>query len=153
MDCCGSVYSEIPKDETKEDTAMAFTIEYLWKDRKRYLGMPLSFTRYLLSEDRLFLSVGLMNIRDSEVLLYRVRDIDTNRSLWQRLFGVGTITVMSSDKSTPVLVLQNVKDPVFVKELIHKQVEENKLRRRYRVGEIMGNEIDDADDEFDDDLD
>lgn len=131
---------------------MAVTIEYLWKDRKRYFGLPLSFTRYALSEDRLFLSVGLLNIRDDEVLLYRVRDIDTERTLFQRLFGVGTITVMSSDKSMPNLVLKNVKDPVLVKEIIHEQVEEMKIRRRVRVGEILGNEIDDADGEFDDEL-
>ena len=123
---------------------MSVTIEYLWKDRKRYFGLPLSFTRYALSEDRLFLSGGFLNIKDDEVLLYRVRDIDSERSLFQRLFGVGTITVMSSDKSMPNLVLKNVKDPVFVKELIHKQVEEMKIKRRVRVGEIMGNEIDDA---------
>ena len=121
---------------------MAITIEYLWKDRKRYLGMPLSFTRYMLSEDRLFTSVGLLNLKDDEVLLYRVRDIDTSRSLWQRLFGVGTITVMSSDKSMPNLVLKNIKDPVAVKELIHEQVEEMKIRRRVRFGEIMGNDMD-----------
>ena len=132
---------------------MSVTIEYLWKDRKRYFGLPLSFTRYALSEDRLFLSVGFLNIKDDEVLLYRVRDIDSERSLFQRLFGVGTITVMSSDKSMPNLVLKNVKDPVFVKELIHKQVVELKIKRRVRVGEIMGNEIDDADGEFDDELD
>ena len=132
---------------------MAVTIEYLWKDRKRYFGMPLSFTRYSLSEDRLFLSVGFLSIKDDEVLLYRVRDIDLERTLWQRLFGVGTVTIMSSDKSMPNLVLKNVKDPVMVKELIHKQVEEMKIKRRVRVGEIMGNEIDDADDEFDDELD
>ena len=129
---------------------MAFTIEHLWKDRKRYFGLPLSFTRYALSEDRLFTSVGFLSIKDDEILLYRVRDIDTSRSLWQRLFGVGTVTVMSSDKTMPTLVLKNIKDPVFVKELIHKQVEEMKIKRRVRVGEIMGNEIDDADDEFDD---
>ena len=131
---------------------MAVTIEYLWKDRKRYFGLPLSFTRYALSEDRLFISVGLLNIKDDEVLLYRVRDIDTERNLFQRLFGVGTVTVMSSDKSMPNLVLKNIKDPVMVKELIHKQVEEMKIKRRVRVGEIMGNEIDDADGEFDNDL-
>lgn len=106
---------------------MSITIEYLWKDRKRHLGMPLSFTRYQLSEDRLFLSQGFLNIKDDEVLLYRVRDIDTRRNLWQRLFGVGTVTVLSSDRTTPTLVLKNVKDPLFVKELIHKQVEEMKL--------------------------
>ena len=129
---------------------MSVTIEQLWKDRKRYFGLPLSFTRYALSDDRLFISVGFLNIKDDEILLYRVRDIDTSRSLWQRLFGVGTVTVMSSDKTMPTLVLKNIKDPVFVKELIHKQVEEMKIRRRVRVGEIMGNEIDDADGEFDD---
>ena len=129
---------------------MAVTIEYLWKDRKRYFGLPLSFTRYALSDDRLFTSVGFLNIRDDEILLYRVRDIDTSRSLWQRLFGVGTVTVMSSDKTMPTLMLKNIKDPVVVKELIHKQVEEMKIKRRVRVGEIMGNEIDDADGEFDD---
>lgn len=132
---------------------MSVTIDYLWKDRKRYFGLPLSFTRYALSEDRLFISVGFLNIKDDEILLYRVRDIDTQRSLFQRLFGVGTVTVMSSDKTMPTLVLKNIKDPVFVKELIHKQVEEMKIKRRVRVGEIMGNEIDDADGEFDNELD
>ena len=127
---------------------MALNIVYLWKDRKRYLGLPLSFTRYMLSEDRLFVSVGFLNIKDDEILLYRVRDIDTSRTLWQRIFGVGTITVVSSDKTMPTLVLKNVKDPVFVKELIHKQVEEMKIRRRVRFGEIMTDA--DSDDELDD---
>ena len=121
---------------------MSLNIVYLWKDRKRYLGMPLSFTRYMLSEDRLFVSVGFLNIKDDEILLYRVRDIDTSRTLWQRIFGVGTVTVVSSDKTMPTLVLKNVKDPVFVKELIHKQVEEMKIRRRVRFGEIMTTDSD-----------
>ena len=121
---------------------MAINIAYLWKDRKRYLGMPISFTRYALSEDRLFISVGLLNIKDDEVLLYRVRDLELHMRITQRIFGVGTITVMSSDKSMPTLVLKNVKDPIFVKELLHQQVEEMKIRRRVRVGEIMGNSLD-----------
>ena len=129
---------------------MAINIEYLWKDRKRYLGLPLSFTRYMLSEDRLFLSVGFLNIKDDEILLYRIRDIDTNRTLWQRIFGVGTITVVSSDKTMPTLVLKNVKDPVFVKELLHKQVEEMKIKRRVRLGEIMTSDMSDDDSDLDD---
>ena len=121
-------------------------IAYIWKDRKRYFGMPISFTRYALSEDRLFTSVGFLNIKDDEILLYRVRDIDTSRSLWQRLFGVGTVTVMSSDKTMPNLVLQNIKDPITVKEMLHKQVEEMKIKRRVRFGEVMTNTDDDLDD-------
>ena len=123
---------------------MAITIEYLWKDRKRYFGMPISFTRYRLSDDRLFLSVGFFTIRDDEILLYRIRDITTTRTLWQRIFGVGTVTVVSSDKTMPTLVLKNVKDPVFVKELIHRQVEEMKIQRRVRFGEIATTDMDEG---------
>lgn len=125
-------------------------MEYIWKDRKRFLGMPLSFTRYCLSEDRLFLSVGFFSIKDEEVLLYRIRDISTSRSLWQRLFGVGSISVVSSDKTMPTLLLKNVKDPMRVKELLHEQVEEMKLRRRMRVGELIADQ--DGDDSDLDDL-
>ena len=126
-------------------------IEHLWKDRKRYLGMPLSFTRYALSEDRLFLSVGFFSVKDDEVLLYRVKDISSTRTLWQRLFGVGTITVASADKTTPTLVLKNIKKPLEVKELLHQQVEEMKIRRRMRFGEMMSNDLGD-DDDLDDEI-
>ena len=125
--------------------------DYLWTDRKRFLGMPLSFTRYALSEDRLFLSVGFLNIKDDEILLYRVRDITTSRSLWQRIFGVGTVTVVSSDKTQPTQVLKNIKTPIKVKELLHEQVEAMKIQRRVRVGEIMANSMDDSDDDLDQD--
>lgn len=113
-------------------------IEYLWKDRKRRLGLPLSFTRYSLSEDRLFCETGLLNLKADEVLLYRVRDLQLNMSLGQRIFGVGTVCVVSSDKSVPHLDLKNVKHPREVKELIHKNVEEAKDKRRMRTTELVG---------------
>ena len=132
---------------------MSIHIDYLWQDRKRHLGLPISFTRYSLSEDRLFTSVGFLNIQDDEILLYRVRDIDSSRTLWQRIFGVGTVRVISSDKTMPTLVLKNIKDPVFVKELIHQQVEETKIKRRVRFGEVMTTDADGDgvpdDDDFD----
>ena len=127
---------------------------YIWKDRKRFLGMPLSFTRYALSKDRLFLSVGFLSVRDEEILLYRIRDISIRRTLWQRIFGVGSISVTSADKSTPQLVLKNIKHPLEVKELLHENVEECKIRRRMRVSEMMTDIHDDHDDDSDlDDLD
>ena len=128
--------------------------QYIWRDRKRFLGMPLSFTRYALSEDRLFLSVGFFSIKDEEVLLYRVRDISSSRTLWQRLFGVGTVTVVSSDKTMPNLVLKNIKNPMRIKEVLHNQVEEMKIRRRVRVGEIMTTDMDgDGEPDLDEDFD
>ena len=113
-------------------------IQYIWKDRKRFLGMPLSFTRYRLSEDRLFCEKGFLNLKADEVLLYRVRDLVLTISLGQRLFGVGTVCVCSSDQSIPRLELKNVKHPREVKELIHRNVEDAKDKRRMRATEIMG---------------
>ncbi len=130
-------------------------IQYLWKDRKRHFGLPLSFTRYRLSEDRLFCEKGFLNIKSDEVLLYRVRDLQLNMKLGQRIFRTGTICVISSDKSVPHLDLVNVRDPRAVKELIHREVEQAKDKRRMRTMEVMGedgeNELHDAELEEDDD--
>lgn len=128
-------------------------LDYLWTDRRRRLGMPLSFTRYALSNDRLFLDTGLLNTQCDEILLYRVRDISLNISLFQRIFGVGSITITSSDRSLPTLVLKNIKRPREVKELIHNTVEKMKIERRMRVGEIMNYSYDPDDDDDHDDWD
>ena len=127
------------------------TIDFTWQDRKRILGMPLTFTRYRMSEDRLFLSTGFFTTRDDEVLLYRVRDISLTITLWQRIFGVGTVTIISSDKTMPTLVLKNIKQPRMIKEKIHQQVEEMKIRRRMRIGEILTDQtlLNGADDDLD----
>ena len=120
----------------------------LWSDRKRYFGLPLSFTKYAISEDRLFQTTGILNLKYEEIILYRIRDISLSRSFGQRIFGVGSITVTSSDKTRPILVLQNIKDSAEVKELLHEQVEDMKIRRRVRFGEVAAFN-DDMDDQLD----
>ena len=124
-------------------------LKYAWNDRKRYFGLPLSFTKYALGEDRLFLEKGFLNINADEVLLYRVRDLELNISLGQRIFGVGTVRVHSSDHSIPLLELENIKNPREVKEMIHKAVEEAKDQRRMRTMEIMGGDAGDCCDDMD----
>lgn len=108
----------------------------IWWDKKRYFGLKLSFTTYAISEDRLFRESGFLTRSYEEILLYRVRDISLTRSLWQRIFHVGTVTVHSSDKSSSTLEIVNVKAPKYVKELLHEHVEEAKERRRFRFGEF-----------------
>ena len=122
----------------------------IWHDRKRILGMPITFTRYALSSDRLFIRRGWLNIHQDEVLLYRVRDLCVKVNLWQRIFGVGTISIASTDKSVPTLILKNVRQPFEVKELIHENVERMKIERRMSIGE-MSMDIDDSDMDFESD--
>ena len=107
-----------------------------WSDRSRILGMPITFTKYSMSDDRIFCEKGLLSVKFEEILLYRVRDISMKITLGQRIFGVGSILLQSSDKTSPVLELKNIKNPREVKEMIHRQVEEIKVQRRMRFGEI-----------------
>ena len=51
-----------------EETGM----NYLWSARKRYaLGLPWTFTKYAFTEDRLFVTTGLLKTVEDEVRLYR----------------------------------------------------------------------------------
>lgn len=125
---------------------MKTNIQKIWSDKKRILGMPISFTTYSLSQDRLFIDQGFIKLRCEEILLYRVRDLSVSQSLGQRIVGVGSIIIQSSDKTSPVLELRNIKNAYDVKELIHENVEKMKLERRMRVGEILEDGQDFAED-------
>lgn len=114
--------------------------DMLWKDRKRHLGLPISFTKYSLSggeAPRILRETGLFNLKEEEVLLYRVRDITLTRSFFQRIFGVGTVSLHSSDKTTPTLDLVNISKSKDVKELIFSKVEQAKANRRMRTTELL----------------
>ncbi len=126
------------------------SIDALWKDRKRYFGLPISFTKYSMSDDRLFVETGLLNLHQEEVLLYRVRDICLHMNLYQRLFGMGSVVLQTSDKTAPTIELRNIAHPREVKEQIHRQVEKMKIERRMHLGEILE---DGGDHELDEDLD
>lgn len=125
-------------------------IKTLWKDRRRRLGLPLSFTKYSISEDRIFCERGFLNLQEEEILLYRVRDLELKRSLGQRIFGVGSVLVHSSDKTMPILELKNIRSPKEVKELLYRQVEASKDARRMRTTELVGGDHHHDGDEFDD---
>ena len=117
----------------------------IWQDRKRYFGLPISFTKYSIGDDRLFVETGFFTTKIDEVLQNRIRDISLTITLGQKLFGVGTVTVYSSDKSIPSLELKNIRKPREVKEILHKEVEAMKMKKRMRVNEILDSPYDDAD--------
>ena len=113
-------------------------ITYIWRDRKRtFLGLPLSFTKYMLTEDRLFVEKGFLNTVLDEENLYRVRDVRVTRSLGQKLFGLGTVTVYSTDRSNGETVLQSIKNPIEVKEEIVRLVEEARKKHNIRASEML----------------
>lgn len=113
-------------------------ITYDWKDRKRFLGLPLSFTRYSIREQRLYYSKGFFNTTEDEMLIYRILDVKLNRTFGDKLVGVGTITLFTADKTSPELKLERVKKPKYVRDIISKMVEEERLRLNIRGKELYG---------------
>lgn len=127
---------------------METKVSYVWKERKRNaLGLPWTFTRYALSEDRLFVTTGLLKTVENEVRLYRVLDVSLIRTLSQKIFGIGTIQVSSADKTLGNFELKNIKNSAQVKEQLSQLVEENREKKRVTNREFMGEDFDDLDDD------
>lgn len=126
------------------------TNDRLWHDRKRwtFFGLPFTFTRYSVNEERFFISKGFFNVTDDEVRLYRIMDISVRRSLAQRIFGLGTIKVCSGDKTLKDFEIENIKKPLETKELLSELVERQRDLKRVINGENMsGHEHDSVHDE------
>ena len=109
----------------------------LWSDKKRRFGLLLSFTRYTLTEDRFTCETGLLSLKEEDIQLYRVLDVEMKIPLGDRLFGTGTIVLHSSDKTAPLFEVKSIPDHRGVKELIYTAVEKAKAARRIRTAEIL----------------
>lgn len=124
-------------------------MDYLWSDRKRTLfGLPLSFTKYSMTDERLFIEQGFLNKKEDEVRLYRIMDVSLSRSFGQRMFGVGTIHCCSADKSMKDFDIVSIKHPKEVKEQLSELVEKQRDAKRVTNREFMSDSHD-MDDDYD----
>lgn len=119
------------------------TTEYVWKDRKRTIfGLPLSFTVYKLTEEKLFIESGFLSKKEEEVRLYRIMDLTLNRPLGQRIFGLGTIHCCTADKSTPEFDIRKIKNSRDVKNMLSDMVEAERQAKRVSSREFMDDDFD-----------
>ena len=110
----------------------------VWSDRKRTLfGLPWSFTRYILTDEKLLIVKGLIKQTEEEIRLYRVLDMSLTRSLTERIDGVGTIHCCSSDKTASEFDIRRIKDPRKVKEMLSDLVEKQRISRGVTIREDM----------------
>lgn len=114
--------------------------EIIMEERKRWLffALPFTFTKYTLTDRKLTVNEGLLVSKENEILLYRILDITYTRSLFQKLFGLGSITIESQDITSPTFVIKNIKNSRNFKEEISELVEKEKIRLRVRSGEVIG---------------
>lgn len=112
--------------------------QILWKDKKRPLwGLPISFTKYTLTKEKLLIDSGFLARKQEEVRLYRIVDFSVRQKFFQRIFGVGDIAISSSDNSQEDFTLYDVKNPYKIKDLISDLVEKERENKNIFSGEIL----------------
>lgn len=87
--------------------------------------------RYRLTNHRLFTERGLFNRQHDELELIRVDDVSVRQSFLQRLLGVGTVTVVSTDASNPLLAIEGIARPLELKEQLRAQVRARRARTTF----------------------
>ena len=86
--------------------------EILMTERKRlgFFGLPWTFTKYSITPKKLIIESGFFTSSENEILMYRITDVSYTRTLFQKMFGLGTLTVYSHDKKNPTLTIKNIKN-------------------------------------------
>ena len=118
--------------------------EILWTDKKRpFFGLPLSFTRYTLTKDKLIITVQFLSLHEEEIRLYRIMDVTLKQSFLQRLFDVGTIHCCSVDVSSPEFDISSVKMPRKVRDMLSEAVDTQRKERNVTSSEFIKMDLND----------
>lgn len=96
----------------------------------RYLRTSLHV--YELTPQRLRETAGLFSRRTDELELYRVKDVAIAEPFFQRLFGRGSVVLLTSDRSTPNVVLSCIENPRGVADAIRNLVEKCRVAKGVR---------------------
>ena len=123
----------------------------IWRERKRiWCGLPWTFTVYSFDEEVILIDSGFFTKKQDEVRLYRVLDLSVTRTFGQRIFGMGTIHLKTSDKTRGDFDIVNIKKVMDVKRQLSDLVEANREKKRVVSREFMSGSETDAYEEAED---
>jgi uncharacterized membrane protein YdbT with pleckstrin-like domain len=107
--------------------ALPFPLGYmLW----RYLAVRTRI--FELTNERLRITHGVLNQTIDEIELYRVKETQMLRPWWMRLTGLASITMETSDRSTPNFIIPAIRNGGLLREQLRKNVEIQRDRKRVR---------------------
>jgi len=116
--------------------------EVLWKDRKRHMGLPISFYRYYIVKKegewvKFFRHKGFLSAIIDEINVYRCYDVTLHISFFDRIFRTGTIEIASNDSNCPMFHLRHVANPYKVRDLISSLIEIERKKKHIGITEFQ----------------
>ena len=94
-------------------------------------------TQYRFTNQRLFKRTGLIAKHEEEIELFRIRDVKLSQGIIQRIFGIGDIVVISSDETSPILLIKGVRNPENIKETLRTAYREARKVEGVRNAEFI----------------
>ena len=104
----------------------------VFTERKRWLffGLPWTFTQYLLKDEILTPNKGFFKTIINDCYMYKIVDVQLEKSLCEKMFGLGTVVCYTSDTTDKVLRLQHVRHSEQIKNFILEKSEKMRMKRR-----------------------
>lgn len=98
-----------------------------------YLVLSLVYQRlsvhYRLTTHRLVIERGILSKTDDRILLVDVDDITVRQGLIDRMLGIGTVVLNTSDDTSPVLTMRGIENSRHVGDLIDEARRAERSRR------------------------
>ena len=103
-----------------------------FRERKRWIffGLPFTFTIYTVKEEVITVDTGFLNKEENDCYMYKVQDVTLKTSLWERIFGLGTIICYTGDTTSQQLIMVHIKNARAIKDFILEQSEVARRTRR-----------------------
>lgn len=123
------------------------SVEFVEKKRWLFLGLPFTFTKYVIKEDMITVDTGVFTKVENDCYMYKVQDVEHTASIWERMVGLGTIVCYTGDTTHPKLLIEHIRNSKQIKEFILRESEEARLKRRtVNMLDIGSGEMGDIDD-------
>ncbi len=120
-----------------------------FNERKRWLffALPFTFTVYTVKEDMITIEEGFFHKKENDCYMYKVQDVQLQRSLIERLFGIGTVKCFTGDTTHKDLLIHHVRHAKEIKDFILDASEKARIKRRtVNMLDIGADEMSDIDD-------
>ena len=106
--------------------------ELRYSERSRWLlfGLPWTFTKYEIRDNDFTIIKGFFTVRENDCYMYKISDVEITSTLLQRMAGLSTITLFTSDVTDRTIVMKNIKHGKEIKDFLLQASEEARIRRR-----------------------